>query len=67
MNKYYNLLGLHIDDVKNYFENENINYIIETVQGKKDQDKLIIPRVIKISNSDCGVKILITYFSDSLN
>lgn len=48
MEKYYNLLGLHINDVKTYFEERNINYKITEIKGKKDQDKLLIPKVIKI-------------------
>lgn len=66
MEKYYNLLGLHIDDVVAHFKSQNTKYTIETVQGKKDKEKLVVPKVIKISESDNGVKILITYFSNSL-
>ena len=66
MEKYYNLLGLHINDVKTYFEEHNINYTITDIKGKKDQDKLLVPKVIKISENDNGVELLITYFSNSL-
>ncbi|TQQ85017.1 hypothetical protein EXD82_04005 [Peptacetobacter hominis] len=66
MNKYYSLLGLHIDDVKCYFDNEKIEYSINFIEGKKDRDKLIIPRVIKISEKGDSVEITATYFSDSL-
>ena len=34
VNKYYELLGLHVDDVKKFFEDKNINYTIKTIQGK---------------------------------
>ncbi|MDU4934679.1 MAG: hypothetical protein E6X43_05045 [Peptostreptococcaceae bacterium] len=66
MNKYYELLGLHVDDVKKFFEDKNINYTIKTIQGNKDKDKLIIPKVIKISELEDSVELIITYFSDSL-
>lgn len=66
MNKYYNLLGLHLEEVEKYFKEKNISYTIKSIQGKKDTDKLIIPRVIKISEIDNGVELLTTKFSDSL-
>ena len=66
MNKYYKLLGLHIDDVKKFFEDKNINYTVETIQGNKDKDKLIVPKVIKITELEDSVELIITYFSDSL-
>ena len=66
MDKYYNLLGLPLDEVEKYLKENNITYTIKSIQGKKDADKLIIPRVIKVSNIDCGVELLITKFSDSL-
>lgn len=66
MNKYYELLGLHIDDVKKFFEKENINYTVKTIQGNKDKDKLIIPKVIKITEDKNSVELIVTYFSDSL-
>ena len=66
MNKYYELLGLRVDDVKKFFEDKNINYTIKTIQGNKDKDKLIIPKVIKISELEDSVELIITYFSDSL-
>lgn len=67
MDKYYNLLGLHLDAVKEHFDNNKINYTVTTIQGRKDQDKLIIPRVINISDCNNGVELVVTYFSDSLN
>lgn len=66
MNKYYELLGLHVDYVKKFFEDKNINYTIKTIQGNKDKDKLIIPKVIKITELEDSVELIITYFSDSL-
>ncbi|HSQ89172.1 hypothetical protein [Romboutsia sp.] len=66
MEKYYNLLGLHVNHVEEFFKKQNINYTIETIKGKKDAEKLTVPKVIKISQIEDGVKILITYFSDSL-
>ena len=66
MDKYYNLLGLPLDEVEKYLKENNITYTIKSVQGKKDADKLIIPRVIKVSDIDCGVELLTTKFSDSL-
>lgn len=66
MNKYYELLGLHVDDVKKFFEDKNINYTIKIIQGNKDKDKLIIPKVIKITELEDSVELIITYFSDSL-
>ena len=55
MKKYYELLGLPLDEVKKYFDNKQIKYTTTTLQGKKDQDKLIYPRVIKITEKDQGV------------
>ncbi len=66
MEKYYNLLGLHLDDVESFFKKENINYTITPIKGRKDQEKLTVPKVIKISQIEDGVNLLITYFSDSL-
>ena len=66
MNKYYELLGLHLDDVKSFFEDKNINYTITTIQGNKDKDKLIIPKVIKITEKENSVELIVTNFSDSL-
>lgn len=66
MNRYYNLLGLHTDEVVNFFEKENKAYTITTIKGYKDVEKLIIPRVIKISENRNSVEIIQTYFSDSL-
>ena len=67
MNKYYELLGLHVDDVKKVFlKTKIINYTIKTIQGNKDKDKLIIPKVIKITELEDSVELIITYFSDSL-
>ena len=66
MEKYYNLLGLHLNDVLDTFKDKNIKYTIEEIMGKKDQEALIVPKVIKISETSEGVKILVTYFSDSL-
>ena len=66
MDKYYNLLGLPLDEVEKYLKENNITYTIKSIQGKKDADKLIIPRVIKVSHMDCGVELLTTKFSDSL-
>ena len=66
MDKYYSLLGLPLDEVEKYLKENNITYTIKSIQGKKDADKLIIPRVIKVSDIDCGVELLTTKFSDSL-
>lgn len=66
MDKYYNLLGLHLKDVEKFFEEKNITYTVNTIKGKKDQDKLVVPKVIKISDKEDSVELLITYFSDSL-
>ena len=49
MNKYYNLLGLQLEEVEKYLKENNITYTVKSIQGKKDTDKLIIPKVIKIS------------------
>ena len=66
MKKYYELLGLPLDEVKNYFENKQINYTTTILQGKKDQDKLIYPKVIKIAQKENHVELFVTYFSGSL-
>ncbi len=66
MEKYYNLLGLQVIDVENFFKEQNINYTIKTIKGKKDQEKLTVFKVIKISDIEDGVELLITNFSDSL-
>ncbi|GAA3659450.1 hypothetical protein [Asaccharospora irregularis] len=67
LDKYYKLLGLHINDVKEYFDKKNINYTIKTIEGKKNKENLLVPRAIKISEIDNSVEIVITYFSDSLD
>ena len=51
MKKYYELLGLPLDEVKKYFDNKQIKYTTTTLQGKKDQE---------------GVELFVTYFSGSL-
>ena len=60
MNKYYNLLGLQLEEVEKYLKEKNITYTV------KYEDKLIIPKVIKVSETDNGVELLTTKFSDSL-
>ena len=66
MKEYNRLLGLHLDEVKSFFENENIKYTITEIRGRKDKEKLIIPRVIKISQKENSIELIVTYFSDSL-
>ena len=66
MNKYYNLLGLQLEEVEKYLKEQNITYTVKSIQGKKDEDKLIIPKVIKVSETDKGLELLTTKFSDSL-
>ena len=66
MKEYNRLLGLHLDEVKTLFENENIKYTITEIRGRKDKEKLIIPRVIKISQRENSIELIVTYFSDSL-
>jgi len=66
LESYYNLLGLHTKEVVNFFEKENKNYTITTIKGYKDQESLVIPRVIKISKVGNSIDIIQTYFADSL-
>ncbi|MDU1203033.1 MAG: hypothetical protein E7A06_08785 [Clostridiales bacterium] len=66
MKEYNRLLGLHLDEVKTFFDNENIEYTITEIRGRKDKEKLIIPRVIKISQKENSIELIVTYFSDSL-
>ena len=66
MKEYNRLLGLHLDDVKEFFDNKNIEYTITEIRGRKDKDKLTIPRVIKISQKENSIELIVTYFSDSL-
>ena len=66
MKEYNRLLGLHLDDVKEFFDNKNIKYTITEIRGRKGKDKLIIPRVIKISQRENSIELIVTYFSDSL-
>ena len=66
MESYYNLLGLHTKEVENFFRKENLKYTITTINGYKDQDTLIIPRVVKISKVGNSIEIIQTYFTDSL-
>lgn len=66
LKKYYELLGLHLDEVKEYFDDRKINYTTTIIQGKKDQDKLIYPRVIKITEKEDNIELFVTYFSGSL-
>ncbi len=66
MEQYYNLLGLHLEEVEKFFTEKNIKYSVNYISGKKDKETLIIPRVIKIYKSEDSVELLTTYFSDSL-
>ena len=66
MSKYYALLGLHLDKVKMYFDDNKIKYSVKIIEGKKDKDKLVVPRVIRIFEKSDNVEITATYFSDSL-
>ena len=66
MKKYYELLGLPLDEVKEYFDNRKIKYTTTILQGKKDKDKLIYPRVIKITEKEHNLELFVTYFSGSL-
>lgn len=66
MKKYYELLGLPLDEVKEYFDNKEKKYTTTILQGKKDKDKLIYPRVIKITQKENNVELFVTYFSGSL-
>ena len=66
MKKYYELLGLPLDEVKKYFDDKQIKYTTTILQGKKDQDKLIDPKVIKIAQKENHVELFVTYFSGSL-
>ena len=66
MKEYNIILCLHLDDVKYIFYNKNIKYTITEIRGRKDKDKLIIPRVIKISQRENSIELIVTYFSDSL-
>ncbi|WP_434799076.1 hypothetical protein [Terrisporobacter vanillatitrophus] len=66
MKNYYELLGLPLDEVKEYFDNKEIKYTTTILQGKKDKDKLIYPRVIKITQKENNVELFVTYFSGSL-
>ena len=60
MKEYNRLLGLHLDEVKTFFENENIKYTITEIRGRKDKEKLIIPRVIKISQKENSIELIVT-------
>ncbi|WP_250673856.1 hypothetical protein LZ906_011135 [Paraclostridium ghonii] len=66
MESYYDLLGLHTEEVVNFFEKEKQDYTIITIKGYKDQESLVIPRVIKISKIENRIEITQTYFADSL-
>ena len=60
------LLGRHLDEVKTGGENENIKQTSRGVRGRKDKGKRVIPRVIKISQKENSIELIVTYFSDSL-
>ena len=66
MKEYNRLLGLHLDEIKRFFDNKNIEYTITEIRGRKDKEKLIVPRVIKISQKENSIELIVTYFSDSL-
>ena len=66
MKEYNRQLGLHLDEVKRFFDNKNIEYTITEIRGRKDKEKLIVPRVIKISQKENSIELIVTYFSDSL-
>lgn len=66
MEKYYNLLGLPLESAKEFFDGRGIEYSITILQGNKDKDKLIYPRIIKITELENKVELFVTYFSGSL-
>lgn len=66
MKKYYNLLGLNVEDVEKYFDNQNIKHHTIFIEGGKDKERLKFPKAIKISEKADSVEITATYFSDSL-
>ena len=66
MKEYYSLLGLTLKEVEQNLLKENIEYNITTISGKKDKEKLVIPRVIKIFKAENKLELTVTYFSDSL-
>lgn len=66
MKEYERLLGLELDYVKKFFEDKNIKYTVTEIRGRKDKDKLVIPRVIKISERSNDIELIVSYFSDSL-
>lgn len=66
MEKYNRFLGLHLNQVKQFFDNENIKYTITEIRGRKDKEKLTVPRVIKISEKENSIELIVTYFSGSL-
>ena len=66
MEKYYNLLGLPLESAKEFFDGRGIEYSITILQGNKDKDKLIYPRVIKINENKDKLELFVTYFSGSL-
>lgn len=66
MNKYYNLLGLSVDEAEKYFDEKNIKHHTVYIEGGKDKERLTNPRAIRISEIADSVEITATYFSDSL-
>ena len=67
MKKYYELLGLNIDEAESILKSKNIIYEVKEIRGFKDKEKLIIPKVINIKECEDKLDIIVTYFSDSLN
>ncbi len=56
-------LGLHLDKVESILKDKK--YTIKTIKGKKDSDKLTVPRVIKSTQKGDSIELIVTYFSDS--
>jgi hypothetical protein len=60
------LLGLHLNEAETLLKNKKIPYKVTAIQGKKDKERLTIPRVIKISENADNIEVIISYFPNYL-
>lgn len=64
---FHKLLGQQLSVVEEIMTNAEIKYIIRETHGFKDKEILNEARIIKISEIDNIVELVISYFSSPLN
>lgn len=60
------LLGMRLKEVEQILYDNNIEYEIELISGKKDQEILTEKRVVNIKKESDKLKLIVSYFSPIL-